>query len=82
MTHPVKSWRERAGFQAGRFAKAIGISYRTLHRLEQGQATPSVATAKRIETVTGGAVTVADIASFAEANPRPESTASRKRRAA
>lgn len=71
MTHPVKSWRERAGFQAGRFAKAIGVSYRTLHRLEQGQATPSVATAKRIETVTGGAVTVAQLAAYSEENPRP-----------
>lgn len=66
MTHPIKSWRDRASFQAGAFAKAVGISYRTLHRIERGEVAPSLKTLAAIERVTGRAVTAADLIRFAE----------------
>jgi DNA-binding XRE family transcriptional regulator len=66
MTHPIKAWRERASFQAGAFAKAVGISYRTLHRIERGEVAPSLKAIAAIERVTGKAVTAADLIRFQE----------------
>lgn len=58
MTHPIREWRERSGFGAVAFAKAVGVSYRTLHRIERGKAVPSLRVAEAVARVTGGAVTV------------------------
>jgi DNA-binding XRE family transcriptional regulator len=68
MAHPIKSWRDRASYPAGRFAKAVGISYRTLHRIERGEVAPSLKTIAAVERVTGGAVLAADIIAHTEAN--------------
>jgi DNA-binding XRE family transcriptional regulator len=72
MDHPIKAWRERASFQAGAFAKAVGISYRTLHRIERGEVAPSLRVAAAVAKVTGNAVTAKELLAFEKAREAPE----------
>ena len=67
MTHPIQAWRDKASFQAGAFATAVGVSYRTLHRIERGEVAVSLRVAEAVHRVTGGAITAKDLVAYEQA---------------
>ncbi|WP_371833438.1 helix-turn-helix domain-containing protein [Ferirhizobium litorale] len=61
----LRDWREQNGWTLARLAAALDLpserSVGTVQRWETGKSRPEADVIERIETVTGGAVTVADM---------------------
>lgn len=49
----LKKWRTKNGFTQEEAAEKLGISYSLMTKLEQGNRTPSVSTAKNIANIIG-----------------------------
>lgn len=57
MAHPLTAWRGAQKISKGKLARAVGVSWRTLHRIERGTATPSLEVALALERETHGTIT-------------------------
>jgi len=57
----LDKWLEQNAITKTDFARKLGLSLASVSRLAAGLQTPSLATALKIEKITGGAVTGADL---------------------
>lgn len=62
MTHPLRLYRLKKGIKAAEFAVLIGTSRQSLNRIENGNQTPSLGLAAKIEQATNKEVTAFQIA--------------------
>jgi putative transcriptional regulator len=60
MTHPLKSYRERANLSAAELAAKVGTTRQTIHRIEKGDQNPSFDLMQRIAAATSNAITPND----------------------
>ncbi len=65
----LRAWRKSEGLQTDEAATRLGIRPSTLAAYEKGARRPRAEVAKRIETVTGGAVSAASLLGLAEEMP-------------
>lgn len=56
MEHALKQFRTRNGLSVEEFAKRAGTTRQTIHRIECGKQSPSMAMVSRLIAATGGAV--------------------------
>ncbi|MCZ4298733.1 type II toxin-antitoxin system CcdA family antitoxin [Henriciella marina] len=64
------TWRTAAGLTQRELAAAVGVSAIQISRLERRSSSPSVETARRIEVVTKGEVTAAELLGIKAAGER------------
>lgn len=61
MAHPLTAWRDSRGIRKAQMARLLGINWRSVHRIERAQVRPSMRVGTKIESVTAGEVTCAQL---------------------
>lgn len=64
--HPITRYRDRHGLSQTEFGALLGVSDAAVSRWEAGLRVPQLSTMWRIEAVTGGEVTLAELAALAK----------------
>lgn len=60
MTHPLAQYRSTANLTRDALAKLAGTSRQTIHRIENGDQTPSLDMIRRLVAVSEGALSLED----------------------
>ena len=61
MEHPLRQFRKAVPMSLGDLAGKLGVSAATISRIENGKQGVSLALAVRIERLTGGSITPAEL---------------------
>ena len=61
----LKKWREKNNITRVKTARLFGLSESFIKKVEDGDRVPSLKTAQRIEDITNGEITVADLVQIA-----------------
>ncbi len=81
VVHPLTAWRETKGLRKADVARLLGITWRSVHRIERFEVRPSMAVGTGVETITAGDVTCKQLVDAFAAEraerlaPKPEAAA-------
>jgi len=68
MSHALAEFRTRKGLSKAAIAAKVGISRQSIHRIERGEQTPSLALVRRLVDATDGELRADDFMPPAEPN--------------